>query len=83
MTVVQEPQGIVSGKWTAKRDAGACGQPVACDVTGDLIGRNTVSQVEIQILGAGRFEGGLVELNRMRGIFAVQDGYDTLTFVRQ
>ena len=84
MALIQEPQGIVSGVWTAKRDAGSgsCTQTPSCSVTGNLIGRNTVSQVEIQVLGAGRFEGGLVESNRMRGIFAVQDSYDTITFVR-
>jgi hypothetical protein len=84
MSLIQEPQGIVSGAWTAKRDAGSgnCTQTPSCSVSGDLIGRNTVSQVEIQVLGAGRFEGGLVESNSMRGIFAVQDAYDTITFVR-
>jgi hypothetical protein len=84
MKVVQEPEGIVSGEWTAKRDngSGSCTQIPACDVTGDLIGRNTVSQVQIEVLGAGRFEGSVVEPNTMRGVFVVQDSYDTITFVR-
>jgi hypothetical protein len=47
-----------------------------------LIGRNTVSQVEIQLFGAGRFEGALVEPNRLRGIYAVGENYDTITFNR-
>ncbi|HEX6576700.1 MAG TPA: hypothetical protein VF042_17150 [Gemmatimonadaceae bacterium] len=75
MMIVQEPNGIVSGTWTAK-DVDGLG------ANGNLIGRNTVSQVEIEVVGAGRFEGGLVEANRMRGIFAIQDSYDTVTFVR-
>ena len=75
MNIVQEPQGIVSGTWTAKR-AGA-------NANGDIIGRNTVSQVEIELLSAGKFEGALLELNRLRGIFAVGESFDTITFVRQ
>lgn len=84
MNIVQEPQGIVSGKWFAKGDGGGGGCPEAtpCDATGDLIGRNTVSQVEIAMIGAGKFEGALLDDNKMRGIFAVGESFDTITFVR-
>lgn len=84
MDIVQEPQGIVSGGWSAKGTGGGGGCPVAtpCNASGVLIGRNTVAQVELELLGAGKFEGALVEPNRMRGIFAVGESYDTITFVR-
>ena len=84
MEIVQEPEGIVSGTWSAKGDGGGGGCPVAtpCNAAGELIGRNTVSQVEIELFGAGKFEGALVATNRMRGIFAVGESYDTITFVR-
>jgi len=84
LEISQEPEGIVSGQWFARGEAGAgaCPSGNACDAFGHLSGRNTVSQVELELLGAGKFEGGLVEVDRMRGIFAVQESYDTITFVR-
>ncbi len=84
MQIIQEPKGIVSGMWFAKGDGGGGGCPslTPCDAFGNLIGRNTIAQVELELLGAGRFEGVLVEDNRLRGIFSVQESYDTITFVR-
>ena len=82
LNLIQEPRGIVSGGWTAKSDgnSGGCSSP--CDASGLLIGRNSVSQVELELLGAGKFEGTLIEPNRLRGILAVGLGYDTITFVK-
>lgn len=82
MVMIQEPQGIVSGTWSARGTGGGGGCPVAtpCDAIGDLIGRNTVALVEIELLGAGRFEGVLIEPDRLRGIFSVGEAYDTITF---
>ena len=82
LTLTQEAQGIVSGGWAAKSDGGSGGCQMPCDAYGFLIGRNMVSQVELELLGAGKFEGTLVEPSRLRGIFAVGTGYDTITFVR-
>jgi len=82
MVMIQEPQGIVSGTWSARGSGGRGGCPDAtpCDASGDLIGRNTVALVEIELLGAGKFEGVLIEPDRLRGIFAVGEAYDTITF---
>lgn len=84
LEMIQEPQGIVSGMWYADGDGGGGGCPegVPCKAFGHLIGRNTVSQVEIELLGAGKFEGVLKQSDTMRGIFAVNLSYDTITFVR-
>ncbi|MEO8194783.1 MAG: hypothetical protein ABI681_13110 [Gemmatimonadales bacterium] len=84
MQLVQEPKGIVSGQWFAKGDGGGggCFPNIPCNAFGDVIGRSTVAHVEIELLSAGRFEGALVEPDRLRGIFAVADNYDTITFVR-
>lgn len=84
LEILQEPNGIVSGKWFAKGDGGGGGCPVAtpCNATGDLIGRNTVAQVEFELKGAGKFEGALLERNKLRGLFAVGTSYDTITFNR-
>jgi len=84
ITLVQESEGIVSGGWSAKGDGGAGGCPPStpCDASGHLIGRNTVGQVALELLGAGRFEGALVEPDRMRGAFVVGATFDTMTFIR-
>lgn len=84
LEMIQEPQGIVSGMWFADGDGGGggCKDGVPCKAFGNLIGRNTVSQVELELLGAGKFEGVLKQGTTMRGIFAVNLDYDTITFVR-
>jgi hypothetical protein len=84
MDIVQEPGGIVSGKWFAKGDGGGggCLPGIPCNATGDVIGTNTVAQVRMDLLGAGKFEGALVQPTKLRGIFVVGQSYDTITFVR-
>jgi hypothetical protein len=84
LTLVQEPKGIVSGVWSARGDGGAggCAVGVPCDASGNLIGVNTVSKVALEILGAGSFEGVLMEETRLRGTFSAPGGYDTITFIR-
>src|SRR3954451_15264630 len=63
MEMIQEPKGIVSGKWFAHGSGGWAGCPsfTPCEASGSLIGRNTVAQVEIALVGAGKFEGVLIE----------------------
>ncbi len=83
--MVQQSEGLVSGSWTAQKGdggGGGCRPAVPCDASGGLVGRNTVSQVELELLGAGKFEGALVEDDRLRGVFLVGQDYDTITFVR-
>jgi hypothetical protein len=83
LKIVQEPKGIVSGTWSARGDGGVgCPESTPCDASGLLIGRNTAAQVQIDLVGAGRFEGALVESDRLRGILAVGQSYDTITFNR-
>jgi hypothetical protein len=84
LTFVQEPKGIVSGTWSARGDGGAggCAVGVPCDAFGNIIGVNTVSKVALEILGAGSFEGVLVEPTHLRGTFSAPGGYDTITFIR-
>ena len=61
---------------------GGCFPDIPCKASGQLIGRNTVSQINLEMLGIGRFEGVLRESGTMRGIFAVSNSYDTITFNR-
>jgi hypothetical protein len=82
LTMVQEPQGVVSGRWTATgiEPANQCSIGMTCN--GNLIGRNLVAHVNIDLLNIGSFEGNLVEPQKLRGVFAVSTAYDTITFVR-
>lgn len=84
MTLVQEPKGIVSGKWTAKGEGGTggCEPAVPCDASGVVIGLNTVSKSDIELLGAATFEGILVAPGKLRGALIHPLGYDTITFTR-
>ncbi|HYN83219.1 MAG TPA: hypothetical protein VES88_17205 [Gemmatimonadaceae bacterium] len=41
-----------------------------------------LSQIKLELLGAGKFEGMLIEPNRLRGILAVGTGYEAITFVK-
>lgn len=84
LTLVQEPNGIVSGGWSARGDGGGGGCPVGvpCDAFGNLIGVSTVSKVSLELLGAGSFEGVLMEQTRLRGAFSAPGGSDTITFIR-
>jgi hypothetical protein len=75
MQIVQEPRGIVSGQWSIRADDGT-------QSSGSIIGRNTVAQVEIQLLGLGVFEGALIDTNSMRGVFAIGEHFENISFVR-
>lgn len=84
LTLVQEPKGIVSGGWAAHGDGGAggCAPNVPCEAFGNLIGLNTVSKINLELLGAGSFEGALIEPTKLRGAFIAPTGYDTITFTK-
>ena len=85
MELNQQDTGVVKGKWFAKGTGGNGGCPVAtpCDAFGFVVGRNTISRVEIELLGAGKFDGRLVDPQTLRGTFALGSGYDTVTFTRK
>jgi hypothetical protein len=79
----QDANGLFKGSWTGNRDVGTgCSVAKPCGTNGTILGRNTVSRIEMEILGAGKFDGVLVEPNRLRGLFAVGSDYDTITFDR-
>jgi hypothetical protein len=84
MTIIQEPRGIVSGTWTARGEGGAggCKPSIPCDASGLLIGRNTVSKIDMELLGAAFFEGVLVAPTKLHGALLFGPDYDTITFNR-
>jgi hypothetical protein len=47
-----------------------------------VIGLNTVSKSDIELLGAATFEGVLVAPGKLRGALIHPIGYDTITFIR-
>ena len=53
-----------------------------CEAFGNLIGLNTVAKINLELLGAGSFEGALLEPTKLRGAFTAPTGYDTITFTR-
>jgi hypothetical protein len=84
LNLVQEANGIVSGTWSAKGDGGTggCAPATPCDASGNLIGVNTVANVNLELLGAGSFEGALVESSKLRGALRVGADYDTISFFK-
>ena len=84
MNLVQEPRGVVSGGWTARGEGGGGGCPSSapCNASGLLIGRNTIARVELELLGAGKFEGVLEEEDKLRGAFLTGTAADTISFFR-
>jgi hypothetical protein len=83
LQIVQEPKGVVSGKWFAHGDGGPpCASEAPCEAFGDIIGINTVSQVTIQLLGGAKFEGALVSSDQLRGVLVVNTRMDTISFTR-
>jgi hypothetical protein len=84
LEMIQEPKGIVSGMWYADGDGGlgGCMPATPCKASGHLIGRNTISQIELELLGIGTFEGVLRQGDTLRGAFTVSQAYDTITFNR-
>ena len=84
MELNEQDTGIVRGKWFAHSTGGGAGCPAAtpCDGFGFIVGRTTVSGVEIELLGAGRFDGRLVDGNTLRGAFEVGGNFETMTFQR-
>lgn len=83
LEVVQEPNGVVSGKWFAHGDGGPpCASQAPCEAFGDIIGFNTVSQVTIQLLGGAKFEGARISKDELRGVFVVNTRQDNITFTR-
>lgn len=84
MELNEQDTGIVRGKWFAHSTGGGAGCPAnkACDGFGFVVGRTTISRVEIELLGAGRFDGRLVDGNTLRGVFEVGSDFDTMTFSR-
>jgi hypothetical protein len=81
---LQQPSpGIVSGKWVAEgRTDNACVPGVGCGDSSLVTGRNEVSQVVLELLGAGTFVGELATADTLKGIIRSQGKNFHVTFGR-
>jgi hypothetical protein len=83
MTLLQPSPGVVTGKWVADgRTDNLCTPGVACGDSSVVSGRNEVSQVVLELLGAGTFVGELATRDTLRGVIRSQGTNYHVTFAR-
>lgn len=69
LTLTQPAPGVVTGKWKADgRADNACVPKVPCADSSIVTGRNEVSQVVLELLGAGLFVGELTGPDSLKGV---------------
>lgn len=83
MTLIQPSPGVVTGKWVADgRTDNFCTPGVPCGDSSVVSGRNEVSQVVLELLGAGTFVGELAKQDTLKGIIRSQGTNYHVTFAR-
>ena len=83
MVLVEAQPGLVAGRWTADGHVdNSCKPGVPCRDSGVIRGRNEVSQVVLEILGAGDFVGERPEKDLLKGIIRSQTQNFHVTFTR-
>ena len=83
MVLVETQPGLVAGQWTADgRIDNVCVPKVPCRDSGLIRGRNEVSQVVLEILGAGDFVGERPKKDLLRGIIRSETQNFHVTFTR-
>ncbi len=83
MVIVESQPGVVAGQWTADgRTDNACKQGVPCRDSSIIRGRNDVSQVVLELLGAGTFVGEHPTKDLLRGIIRSETQNFHVTFTR-
>jgi hypothetical protein len=88
VNVTQNPDGTISGTYTATADPslGLCGSTAvstaACLQTGTLTGANTVFQVFFAINGVGQFTGQLIGGTTLKGAMSRLDVTQPIEFTK-
>ena len=83
MVLYQPSPGVIVGKWRADgRTDNACTPNVPCADSSIVSGRNEVSQVVLELLGAGTFVGELAKEDSLKGIMRSQGKNFHVTFGR-
>lgn len=82
--LTQNPDGTVSGTYTATADAslGLCPLTTGCPLTGTLTGANTVFQVFFLIKGVGQFTGQLIGGTTLKGAMSRLDVTQPIEFTK-
>lgn len=69
LTLAQPAPGVVTGKWRADgRTDNVCTPGVTCADSSIVVGRNEISQVVLELLGAGTFVGELAGPDSLKGV---------------
>ena len=83
LSLLEPSPGVVTGKWTADgRTDNFCAPGVPCGDSSVVSGRNEVSQVVLELLGAGTFVGELATQDTLRGIIRSSGTNYHVTFSR-
>jgi hypothetical protein len=78
LTVTQRPDGTVSGQWSARVSQAnvSCPPELGTNPTGSVSGTNTILEVRLSFLGAGDFQGQVVDGETLEGSFvSCSDAY--------
>jgi hypothetical protein len=67
--ILQNAKGILTGNWSGKfaADLADCPPGIGADPTGPIDGSNTTLLVQFSLLGAGDFDGQVVDKDTVRG----------------
>ena len=83
LSLLEPSPGVVTGKWTADgRTDNLCTAGVVCGDSSVVSGRNEVSQVVLELLGAGTFVGQWAAQDTLQGIIRSQGTNYHVTFAR-
>ncbi len=83
MAIIEPQPGVVVGKWTAEgRTDNRCNVGLPCRDSSIIRGRNEVSQVVLELLGAGTFVGERPKRDLLRGIIRSESQNFHVTFTR-
>lgn len=83
MVIIEPQPGVVVGEWTADgRTDNLCTPGIPCRDSSIIRGRNEVSQVVLELLGAGTFVGERPKRDLLKGIIRSQNQNFHVTFTR-
>ena len=71
MTVTQQSDGTIAGQWSATvfPPIPACPSGLNTDPSGPVTGNNTVLEARLSLLGAGDFDGQVINDQTLKGSF--------------
>lgn len=83
MVMIEPQPGVVVGQWTADgRTDNLCTPGVPCRDSSIIRGRNEVSQIVLELLGAGTFVGERPKSDLLKGIIRSENQNFHVTFTR-